>query len=67
MKTKREIYLKPLTLREQVAMEQGICAGSMVIKDAKNIGATGHQDGFDKTYDSTKKDEDNPFSVGDWN
>ena len=48
-------------------MEQGICAGSMVIKDAKNIGATGHQDGFDETYDSTKKDEDNPFSVGDWN
>ena len=29
MKTEREIYLKPLTLREQVAMEQGICAGSI--------------------------------------
>ena len=30
MKTEREIYLKPLTLREQVAMEQGICAGSII-------------------------------------
>ena len=30
MKTEREIYLKPLTLREQVAMEQGICQASII-------------------------------------
>ena len=35
MKTEREIYLKPLTLREQVAMEQGICQASIIINEPK--------------------------------
>ena len=37
MKTEREIYLKPLTLREQVAMEQGICSASIISQDVKGI------------------------------
>ena len=68
MKTEREIYLKPLTLREQVAMEQGICAGSDVMTTpGSGVKVTKHETGFDGTYDSTKTDEENPFSVGDWN
>lgn len=36
MKTEREIYLKPLTLREQVAMEQGICQASIITNNPIN-------------------------------
>ena len=36
MKTEREIYLKPLTLREQVAMEQGICQASIITNNPMN-------------------------------
>ena len=41
MKTEREIYLKPLTLREQVAMEQGICSASIISQDVKGITSNG--------------------------
>ena len=47
MKTEREIYLKPLILREQVAMEQGICSAS--IYETKGLKAKGHEIG--ETYD----------------
>ena len=47
MKTEREIYLKPLTLREQVAMEQGICSAS--IYETKGVKSKGHEVG--ETYD----------------
>ena len=40
MKTEREIYLKPLTLREQVSMEQGICTGSIIDCTAKDVNMT---------------------------
>ena len=36
MKTEREIYLKPQTLREQVAMEQGICQASIITNSPMN-------------------------------
>ena len=36
MKTEREIYLKPETLREQVAMEQGICQASIITNNPKS-------------------------------
>lgn len=47
MKKEREIYLKPLTHREQVVMEQGICSAS--IYETKGLKAKGHEVG--KTYD----------------
>ena len=50
MKTEREIYLKPLTLREQVAMEQGICSASIISQDVKGITSNGQDyDEFDAT------------------
>ena len=48
MKTEREIYLKPLTLREQVAMEQGICSAS--IYETKRIEARGHEVGGEFSF-----------------
>ena len=61
MKTEREIYLKPLTLREQVAMEQGICAGSAIFTPTgKGISAAKHDTGFDSEV------EGNTFEITDW-
>ena len=57
MKTEREIYLKPLTLREQVAMEQGICVAS-VVHDARKSGATT----IAHDYEEVKKE-----TVEEWN
>ena len=61
MKTEREIYLKPLTLREQVAMEQGICLGSVSTPMEKNpiVTAEQHDTGFDS-------DAGNSFTTTDW-
>lgn len=64
MKTERENYLKPQTIMEQVAMEQGICAGSIenpIANDTK-VKAMDHTTGFDGTYQETNS----PFSV-EWN
>ena len=41
MKTERENYLKPQTIMEQVAMEQGICAASIISQDVKGITSEG--------------------------
>ena len=41
MKTERENYLKPQTIMEQVAMEQGICAASIISQDVKGITSNG--------------------------
>ena len=35
MKTERENYLKPQTIMEQVAMEQGICSASIFEPNSK--------------------------------
>ena len=40
MSMKRENYLKPQTIMEQVAMEQGICTGSILDSTAKNVNMT---------------------------
>lgn len=47
MKKEREIYLKPLTHREQVVMEQGICAGSVFLPSKNGVKASAHETGFD--------------------
>ena len=48
MKTEREIYLKPLTLREQVAMEQGICAGSIFDGNPNTVNMTSAAQGYEE-------------------
>ena len=48
MKTEREIYLKPQTLREQVAMEQGICAGSIFDGTPKTVNMTSAAQGYEE-------------------
>ena len=59
MKTEREIYLKPLTLREQVAMEQGICQASIIINEPKSVSVSSTAQNFteidasDNTFDIT--------------
>lgn len=61
---KRENYLKPQTARELLAMEQGICAGS-IFQSAKNeVVATKHDTGFDGVYDSGIDNSD--FEIGGW-
>jgi hypothetical protein len=63
MKKEREIYLKPLTHREQVVMEQGICAGSVdtPIKSDTKAKAMDHDTGFDGNA------ETNSFETTTWN
>lgn len=63
MKKEREIYLKPLTHREQVVMEQGICAGSVdtPIKSSTKAQAMDHDTGFDSNV------EGNSFETTTWN
>ena len=46
MKTEREIYLKPLTLREQVAMEQGICQASIITNKPINASIKSSGQGY---------------------
>ena len=59
MKTEREIYLKPLTLREQVTMEQGICQASIIINEPKSVSVSSTAQNFteidasDNTFDIT--------------
>ena len=48
MKKEREIYLKPLTHREQVVMEQGICSASIYETGPKQVSTKGHEVG--ETY-----------------
>ena len=48
MKTEREIYLKPLTLREQVAMEQGICQASIIDGTPKTVNMTSAAQGYEE-------------------
>ena len=57
MKTEREIYLKPLTLREQVAMEQGICAGS-IIESPQAVSVKSMAQGFTQIDATTVSDKD---------
>ena len=65
MKREREIYLKPLTHREQVAMEQGICASSIMAEKESGVNATKHETGFDGAYDSDNTKS--AFDISEWN
>ena len=61
---KRENYLKPQTIMEHVAMEQGICAGS-VMANPNGVKVTKHETGFDGRFDSNSNNSD--FEMGTWN
>ena len=63
MKTEREIYLKPLTLREQVAMEQGICAASIYAD--KQIKTMGHEVGNEYTFSVGFDTKGDPIGTND--
>ena len=65
MKTERENYLKPQTIMEQVAMEQGICAGSVMADTESGVIATKHETGFDGRFDSDPNKSN--FDMGTWN
>lgn len=60
MKKEREIYLKPLTHREQVVMEQGICSASIYEPGDKKVNIKAHEVGkeynFNGTADHTTND-----------
>ena len=62
MKKEREIYLKPLTHREQVVMEQGICASSIMAEKESGVKATKHETGFDGDYNSNGFEIDNGWN-----
>ena len=67
MKTEREIYLKPLTLREQVAMEQGICAGSIFDGTLNTVYMTSAAQGYEEvSADEASFVGDNTGSNGEW-
>ena len=65
MKTERENYFKPQTIMEQVAMEQGICAGSVMADTKSGVIVTKHETGFDGRFDSNSNNSD--FEMGTWN
>lgn len=56
MKTERENYLKPQTIMEQVAMEQGICSASIFEPAGNPAVVSNSQDyvGFDTALEENK-------------
>ena len=58
MKTEREIYLKPLTLREQVAMEQGICSASILVNKKNTVQVEAHTVGGDYDFGGNESVDD---------
>lgn len=65
MKTERENYLKPQTIMEQVAMEQGICSASIFEPNSERAtieSAPQSYVGFDNAQ-SVKTDAGNSFVV----
>ena len=63
MKTERENYLKPQTIMEQVAMEQGICAASVVLDDTRGLEAKGHEVGNTYTFENNGSGSGSEFSM----
>ena len=61
MKTERENYLKPQTIMEQVAMEQGICSASILETDDK-VQAEAHTVGNDYNFNSELNHEKFSFT-----
>lgn len=56
MKKEREIYLRPLTHREQVVMEQGICSASIIKAESENVSVKSTAQGYNEI----------DASSGDW-
>ena len=65
MKTEREIYLKPLTLREQVAMEQGNCQATININEPKSASVSSTAQDFTE-INAGNDASDNTFQIT-WN
>lgn len=66
MNTNRKFYSKPQTLRTQVALEQGMCAGSIMASPESGAVATKHETGFDGAY--IEESDESPFQIdGGWN
>ena len=65
MNTEREIYLKPLTLREQVAMEQGFCQASIIINEPKSASVSSKAQDFTE-INAENDASDNTFEIT-WN
>ena len=65
MNTNRKFYSKPQTLRTQVALEQGMCAGSIMESRTNNaVSVEGHSVGNDYDFASGRDAEGNGgFSV----
>ncbi|MBR5851420.1 MAG: hypothetical protein IKY73_02735 [Bacteroidaceae bacterium] len=66
MKTERENYLKPQTIMEQVAMEQGICSASIFEPNSERAtieSAPQSYVGFDNVNDESKKTAGGNFVV----
>lgn len=63
MKTEREFYLKPQTQRELLAMEQGICAASVVLDDTRGLEAKGHEVGNTYTFENNGSGSGSEFSM----
>lgn len=61
MKTERENYLKPQTIMEQVAMEQGICAAS-IIESPQNVEVNSTAQGYNE-IDASKQDASSEWSI----
>lgn len=67
MNTNRKFYSKPQTLRTQVALEQGMCAGSVFIPTSGNgVSVEGHTVGGDYDFNESSNGQggaDGSFSV----
>ena len=65
MNTNRKFYSKPQTLRTQVALEQGMCAGSIMASPESGAVATKHETGFDGIYDENDPNNSS-FDMESW-
>lgn len=63
MSMKREFYLKPQTQRELLAMEQGLCAASVVLDDTRGLEAKGHEVGNTYTFENDGSGSGSEFSM----
>ena len=63
MSMKREFYLKPQTQRELLAMEQGLCAASVVLDDTRGLEAKGHEVGNTYTFENNGSGSGSEFSM----
>ena len=57
MKKEREIYLKPLTHREQVVMEQGICSASIIEAESDNVSVKSTAQGYNEINASSTSED----------